>query len=469
MRITLLGHASILVEMGGAVCLMDPVFYDPFEEGAVTSCPRRTVHPEKLPPIDLLVLSHRHPDHFDIASLSRLPRDCDAICPADPLIIHALRELGFARIHPVHTMAPISSGDFELYPTRSEAQVREFGMVFSDSSGVFWNQVDSLLSAATIRGVAERFARVDLLFAMYASQNFEFFESHATSFPFESHRQNLETALRINPRMVAPGSAGFRFCGDHAWLNRFLFPISPRRFADDLQLLAPHIAAQVMMPGDVFELSGGEVRYLPAASEVALTNCDDGALIEFDPAAPIPDLNDPNPEGYSADRMLQTIGQFIGHGLAEYAARAYQGDDPLLRLYRQHRVRYEIVIVLPDTPAAPGTAASRQRTSYRFEFGEGAVRITTGVQSVRGEADMCHRIAASALVGWIERRKSFFYVRAYSRRSAMLYEASANGGHVGLRPIMLPDLLMHYLLNVAAGSETAAKRRVDLELAALLL
>jgi UDP-MurNAc hydroxylase len=266
MRITLLGHASILVEMAGAVCLMDPVFFDPFEEGAVISYPKRTVHPEKLPPVDLLVLSHRHPDHFDLASLSRLSRDCDAICPADTLLVYALQKLGFARIHPVHPMGPISSGDFELYPTRSESPVREFGMVFSDSSGVFWNQVDTFLSAATIGAVAERFAPVDLLFAMYASQNFEFFESQVTSFPYETHRQNLETVLRISPRMVAPGSAGFRFCGDHAWLNRFLFPISPQRFAGDLKRLAPHIAAQVMKPGDVFELCGGEVRYLPAAA-----------------------------------------------------------------------------------------------------------------------------------------------------------------------------------------------------------
>jgi hypothetical protein len=43
MRITLLGHASLVVEMDGAACLMDSVFYDRFEEGAVVSCPRRTV------------------------------------------------------------------------------------------------------------------------------------------------------------------------------------------------------------------------------------------------------------------------------------------------------------------------------------------------------------------------------------------------------------------------------------------
>jgi UDP-MurNAc hydroxylase len=76
MRITLIGHASILVEMADAVCLMDPVFFDPFEEGAVTACPKRTVQPEKLPSIDLLVVSHRHSRplryRLSVANLARL-------------------------------------------------------------------------------------------------------------------------------------------------------------------------------------------------------------------------------------------------------------------------------------------------------------------------------------------------------------------------------------------------------------
>lgn len=74
MRVTLLGHASVLVELDGATCLMDPVLSDPFEEGTVVSCPQRTIDADRLPPIDILVVSHRHPDHFDLASLARVDR-----------------------------------------------------------------------------------------------------------------------------------------------------------------------------------------------------------------------------------------------------------------------------------------------------------------------------------------------------------------------------------------------------------
>lgn len=63
MKVTLLGHASVLVEMNGATCLMDPVFFDPFEEGAAVSCPEQVVYLEQLPPVDILIVTHRHPDH----------------------------------------------------------------------------------------------------------------------------------------------------------------------------------------------------------------------------------------------------------------------------------------------------------------------------------------------------------------------------------------------------------------------
>ena len=52
---------------------------------------------------------------------------------------------------------------------------------------------------------------------------------------------------------------------------------------------------------------------------------------------------------------------------------------------------------------------------------------------------MVHRIAASALVGWMEHRKSFFYVRAYSRRHSTLFNQSRENHDVRLEPVRLPE------------------------------
>ncbi|MDB5409284.1 MAG: hypothetical protein JWL84_4196 [Rhodospirillales bacterium] len=82
-------------------------------------------------------------------------------------------------------------------------------------------------------------------------------------------------------------------------------------------------------------------------------------------------------------------------------------------------------------------------------------------------AEIVNRIAASVLAGLIAGEKSFFYVRAYSRRCDTLHRVAAAGREVRLERRVLPDLLMHYLLNVAAGSDLAAKHFADRQLEAL--
>ena len=453
MKVTLLGHASILVELDGGTCLMDPVFSDPFEDGAVVSCPKRTIYPEKLPPIDILIVSHRHPDHFHIPSLARVSRSADAICPADPLIVYALEKLGFKHIHPVHPMGPIRLRDYELYPTQSETStVREFGMIFRDHSGTFWNQVDSFLSKETIEVVKKRFTSIDLLFGMYASQNLEFFESRSTQFPYAQHGRNLEAALLIDPKLLAPGAAGFRFCGDHSWLNAFLFPISRERFVSDLKNLRPQMDTQIINPGDTFTLEHRRVSCQPGASDISIMETEDTYRLRFDPTAPIPDLTDPNLDGYSHKHLTQTIAQFITGGMASYVKKGYQANDKVASLYREHQVVYRIVIVFPRS----------KNKSYRFEFGDSDVRLVTGNQAEE-PADMTHRITASALVGWMEYTKSFFYVRAYSRRSGTVYSILEEEKNIKIQPKMLPDLLMHYLLNESPRSQHAAQYQIDRE------
>ncbi len=119
MRITLLGHATVLVESGPMRILMDPVLGDPFENGMVVSCPRREIAVDRLPPIDVIVVSHRHPDHFDLASLDRLPRACQVVCADDPLLAYGLRALGFEHVTPMAPGHAMPSPQAELFPTRS--------------------------------------------------------------------------------------------------------------------------------------------------------------------------------------------------------------------------------------------------------------------------------------------------------------------------------------------------------------
>ena len=460
MNVTLLGHATVLVETGSMRILMDPVLQDPFENGMVVSCPKRAIAADHLGPIDVVIISHRHPDHFDLPSLDLLSRHCQVVCANDPLLLYALTALGFQHVTPMEPHRVMPSPEAELFPTRSEnTSVRECGMVIRDSTAVFWNQVDTELAPNTIAEVRRRYGRVDLLFAMYASQNFDFFDSLESEFPHETHRQNLENALSIAPRLLVPASAGFRFADEHAWLNRFLFPVSRERFAADLHALDDRVSVALLNPGDQVVLTGDDLRVVRAASAIATTLDGSTDAIRFDPTALIPPLRDPNPEGLRPSEIRETIASFLEKELLPHCVETLGQPGSLAARYRREEVVYGIEVVFPgdDEPAEP-------REGWTFDFAAEPLRLSRGVDP---RANMVHRIIASALMGWIQRRLSWFTVRAYSRRYSTLCRISRHASGVQVEAIPLPDLLMHFTIYEAVDSENAAKRRIDLEISQL--
>ncbi len=70
--LTFIGHASFLLHFAGLTILTDPVFADRASPLSFAG-PRRARPPgltlDQLPPIDLVLVSHNHYDHMDLASL----------------------------------------------------------------------------------------------------------------------------------------------------------------------------------------------------------------------------------------------------------------------------------------------------------------------------------------------------------------------------------------------------------------
>ena len=66
-----LGHASWLADVGGTRILCDPQLGDTHHDGIFRVHPHRTLNAEALRP-DIIVVTHRHPDHFDVNTLDRL-------------------------------------------------------------------------------------------------------------------------------------------------------------------------------------------------------------------------------------------------------------------------------------------------------------------------------------------------------------------------------------------------------------
>jgi L-ascorbate metabolism protein UlaG (beta-lactamase superfamily) len=88
--VTWIGHSTFLINLEGTTILTDPVFSDKVGMnflGLATIGLRRFVPPaltiKELPPLDLILVSHAHMDHYDIPSLKKLPRDVPTILARD--------------------------------------------------------------------------------------------------------------------------------------------------------------------------------------------------------------------------------------------------------------------------------------------------------------------------------------------------------------------------------------------------
>jgi L-ascorbate metabolism protein UlaG (beta-lactamase superfamily) len=106
-QIYFIGNATTLITFGGLTILTDPAF---MHKGSHVDLghgiwARREVEPAcqvaDLPPVDLVILSHYHGDHFDDVAARDLDRELPVISTADA--VGQLRRLGFRRGYPLDT------------------------------------------------------------------------------------------------------------------------------------------------------------------------------------------------------------------------------------------------------------------------------------------------------------------------------------------------------------------------------
>jgi L-ascorbate metabolism protein UlaG (beta-lactamase superfamily) len=101
--VTFIGHSSFLLQIDGRKLLIDPVF------SKRLILLRRQRHPgvqvDDLPPIDLVLLTHAHMDHLDLASLRKVIRATRKLTGRSPEVIvprgveDLVERLGFSQVH----------------------------------------------------------------------------------------------------------------------------------------------------------------------------------------------------------------------------------------------------------------------------------------------------------------------------------------------------------------------------------
>ena len=111
MRITYIGHATLLLEIAGKRILTDPNF-DPALGRFLPRVSAPGIALGALPSLDAILLSHAHADHLSFQSLEALPATIPLFAPAS--IAKWLRARGHANATPLRPGEDVSLGGIKV-------------------------------------------------------------------------------------------------------------------------------------------------------------------------------------------------------------------------------------------------------------------------------------------------------------------------------------------------------------------
>jgi L-ascorbate metabolism protein UlaG (beta-lactamase superfamily) len=111
MRVTYVGHATLLIEMSGLKLLTDPNF-DPKLGRILPRVSAPGIALDALPKLDAVLLTHAHADHLSFDSLDRLPPTTPVYAP--PVIADWLNRLGYSHARPLPPGEELRIGDVRV-------------------------------------------------------------------------------------------------------------------------------------------------------------------------------------------------------------------------------------------------------------------------------------------------------------------------------------------------------------------
>jgi L-ascorbate metabolism protein UlaG (beta-lactamase superfamily) len=163
MRITYIGHATLLLELAGRRLLTDPNF-DTTLGRFLPRVSAPGIALDALPSLDALLLTHAHADHLSFASLDRLPRDVPLFAP--PAVARWLQRAGYAHAVPLAADASAAVHDVTVHAAAARHVGSRYGfdrwrgatnmyLLETPDSTLFFAG-DTALTPDTHRLVAER-------------------------------------------------------------------------------------------------------------------------------------------------------------------------------------------------------------------------------------------------------------------------------------------------------------------------
>jgi len=322
LKTTLIAHASMLIQSNKTTILTDPVWFEYLWEEVNVLCPSIDLDLKKIPPIDVLNISHRHQDHFDVRTLAYLARsssvlkpDATILAPNDDIIIDVLKELNYKNIVIVEDFKSISIGDVTLTPTPSLNEgdyFPEHGLLVTDGEVTIWNQVDTVVSPEIISYINKLYGRLDFSHSRFLPLLEGNFTHHKTlALPFDEYSSFLKVAGALKPKFIVPGSATFRYRDELDFLNRYSFPTTPQQFLADLEEFCPDIKTSTFNSGDMAFVSKEGVRIDQQSSDFVRILDDDSDKIIFKPVMEVAPIISTVSDSETNSNEMQIVEDYI--------------------------------------------------------------------------------------------------------------------------------------------------------------
>jgi L-ascorbate metabolism protein UlaG (beta-lactamase superfamily) len=124
MRVTYIGHATLLIETGSQRILTDPNF-DPALGRFLARVSEPGIALDALPKIDVILLSHAHADHLSFRSLDSL-RGIPIVAP--PVIARWLVKMGYSDAVPLEPNAEITFGNIVVHAAAATHKGNRYGV-----------------------------------------------------------------------------------------------------------------------------------------------------------------------------------------------------------------------------------------------------------------------------------------------------------------------------------------------------
>lgn len=276
---TFLGHQGWAVRTDSTFVLVDPLLAEDF--GAAQSLqykvwpPRRWTLSE-LPPVDAVILSHEHDDHFDIPSLARLDRAVPIYLSArsSPAAGAILGEMGFT-VKPLVPGGKLEIGDLEVLAFAGDHMTTNCGEEWDTlpyvvrhkgGGGSLFSMVDIPLTPGHVEWVRAAVSRPGLV--TWTNNSVDW--SHMTDWMKPRTDATKQKALAMGqgrqvlsawgtPQAMLMCAGGFSFTGDREWLNHRAFCVDIDVACAAMQEAFKRERFVAAKPGQTFVMKNGKL------------------------------------------------------------------------------------------------------------------------------------------------------------------------------------------------------------------